>query len=112
MWLMLQQPEPDDYVIATGESHSVREFVEEAFGYAGLDSQKYVDLDPRYLRPTEVDDLRGDATKARQKLGWSPRVGFRELVRMMVEHDLELARRERFLKENGFSVRSVSSEVE
>ncbi len=101
MWLMLQQDEPDDYVIATGESHTVREFVEEAFGYAGLDWKRHVGLDQRYLRPTEVEDLRGDASKATAKLGWRPKVGFRELVRMMVEHDLELARRERALREAG-----------
>src|ERR1051326_6191363 len=85
MWMMLQQPEPDDYVIATGETHSVREFLDEAFGYVGLDWQKYVAIDPRYFRPTEVDLLLGDSTKAREKLGWKPRVGFRELVRLMVD---------------------------
>ena len=103
MWLMLQQDEPDDYVIATGETHSVREFLEEAFTYANLDWKNYVELDARYRRPTEVDVLLGDATKARQKLGWSPRVRFRELVRMMVDRDMELARRERLLAANGFS---------
>ncbi len=103
MWLMLQQNAPDDYVIATGESHTVREFVEEAFDYANLDWRKYVELDPRYLRPTEVDDLRGDASKALRNLGWKPKVTFRELTRMMVDHDLNLARRELLLKESGFS---------
>ncbi|HOQ47836.1 MAG: GDP-mannose 4,6-dehydratase [Thermogemmata sp.] len=101
MWLMLQQEKPDDYVIATGESHSVREFVEEAFGVVGLDWERHVRLDPRYLRPTEVEDLRGDSSKARNKLGWRPRVEFRQLVRMMVAHDLELARRERMLRDAG-----------
>ncbi len=109
MWLMLQQPEPDDYVIATGESHSVRDFLDEAFGYVGLDWRKYVEQDPRYLRPTEVAHLQGDAAKAREKLGWRPRVGFRELVRMMVEHDLELARQERLLVENGHPVSTRSA---
>lgn len=104
MWLMLQQPEPDDYVIATGESHSVREFLEEAFTYAGLDWRDYVEIDPRYFRPTEVDDLQGDPTKAREKLGWRPRVTFKELVRMMVDHDLELARQEKTLKDAGHAV--------
>jgi GDPmannose 4,6-dehydratase len=104
MWRMLQQPAPDDYVIATGESHSVREFAEEAFACAGLDWSKHVELDPRYLRPTEVDALCGDASKARRLLGWAPRVSFKELVRMMVEHDLELARRECLLKASGFAV--------
>jgi len=102
MWLMLQQPEPDDYVIATGESHSVKEFLEAAFGYVGLDWRRYVEQDPRYFRPTEVEHLEGDASKARAKLGWAPKVRFAELVRMMVEHDLELARREKLLVENGF----------
>ena len=88
MWLMLQHDEPDDYVVATGENHSVREFVEIAFGHAGLDWQKYVKLDPRYLRPAEVDHLRGDAGKARRVLGWEPTVSFAELVRMMVDADL------------------------
>jgi GDPmannose 4,6-dehydratase len=104
MWLMLQQPEAGDYVIATGESHSVREFAEAAFSYAGLDWSRYIELDPRYLRPTEVDDLCGDASKARRLLGWRPRVSFGELVRMMVEHDLEQARREAMLKASGFPV--------
>ena len=101
MWLMLQQDEPDDYVIATGESHSVREFLELAFEMLGLDWRRHVEIDPRYFRPTEVDYLLGDASKAREKLGWRPRVSFEELVRMMVEHDLELARQERTLKDAG-----------
>jgi GDPmannose 4,6-dehydratase len=104
MWLMLQQPAPDDYVVATGESHSVREFAEAAFSCAGLDWTDYVELDPRYLRPTEVDSLCGDSSKARRELGWQPKVAFRELVRMMVEHDLELARRESVLRASGFPV--------
>jgi len=94
MWLMLQQDEPDDYVIATGETHSVREFLEEAFSLLDLDWREYVRIDPRYYRPTEVDLLVGDASRAREKLGWEPRVRFKELVRIMVEADLELARRE------------------
>jgi GDPmannose 4,6-dehydratase len=89
MWLMLQQAEPDDYVIATGESHSVRELVEVAFGHAGLEWQKYVRLDPKFLRPAEVDQLIGDSSKARKVLGWSPDVDFASLVRMMVDADLE-----------------------
>ncbi len=96
MWQMLQQPEADDYVIATGETHSVREFLEAAFSYAGLDWQKHVEIDPRYFRPAEVDLLVGDATKARERLGWEPRVRFEELVRRMVDADFALARRERF----------------
>ncbi len=91
MWLMLQQSQPDDYVIATGETHSVREFLEVAFGCVGIDWQNHVEIDPQFMRPAEVDILRGDASKARKQLGWSPRVPFEELVRMMVEHDLKLA---------------------
>jgi GDPmannose 4,6-dehydratase len=102
MWLMLQQDAPDDYVVATGEAHSVREFVELAFAEAGLDWQRYVEIDPRYFRPTEVDALQGDSTKARRKLGWAPRVGFKELVKMMVACDCDLARREKVLKSAGF----------
>ena len=90
-WMMLQQPAPDDYVIATGEAHSVREFLEEAFSYLDLDWQRYVTIDPKYFRPAEVDAVVGDATKARQRLGWTPRVSFKELVRLMVDHDLKLA---------------------
>ena len=89
MWLMLQQPAPDDYVVATGEMHSVREFVEEAFRLVGLDWQDHVEIDPRYFRPTEVDELCGDATKARERLGWAPRTSFAEIVRIMVAGDLE-----------------------
>ena len=89
MWLMLQQEEPDDYVIATGESHSVEEFLEEAFGYVALDWRDYVEIDPRYFRPTDVDFLQGDASKAKQKLGWEPRVRFKELVRIMVDADIK-----------------------
>jgi GDPmannose 4,6-dehydratase len=98
MWRMLQQDEPDDYVIATGETHSVREFVEAVFAYLHLDWKKYVEFDPRYCRPAEVDLLVGDASKARLKLGWQPKVGFEELVKIMVEADLELAEQEAYLQ--------------
>jgi GDPmannose 4,6-dehydratase len=89
MWRMLQQDKPDDYVIATGESHSVREALEVAFGTLGLDWQRHVEIDPRYFRPTEVDHLLGDASKARRALGWEPKVRFRELIEMMVRADEE-----------------------
>jgi GDPmannose 4,6-dehydratase len=89
MWLMLQQDRPDDYVIATGKSHAVRELVELAFGLVGLDGQKYVRLDPALIRPAEVDQLVGDATKARKQLGWAPTVDFRDLVGMMVDADMK-----------------------
>ena len=95
MWLMMQAEEPDDYVIATGETHSIREFLDEAFGYLDLDWKKFVEIDPRYYRPAEVDLLLGDASKARRVLGWEPKIGFKELVRLMVDHDLELARQEK-----------------
>jgi GDPmannose 4,6-dehydratase len=94
MWLMLQQDKPDDYVIATGEKHSVRELVELAFGYVGLDWREYVEVDPKLFRPAEVYTLRGDASKARRVLGWEPTVSFPELVKMMVDADLERLRRE------------------
>ncbi|HEY6926084.1 MAG TPA: GDP-mannose 4,6-dehydratase, partial [Steroidobacteraceae bacterium] len=96
MWRMLQQPEPEDYVIATGESHSVREFVEEVFGYLGLDWRRHVSSDPQYRRPLEVDNLLGDAGKAAAELGWHPRTRFRELARIMADADL---RRETILLE-------------
>ncbi|MFN0253027.1 MAG: GDP-mannose 4,6-dehydratase [Kofleriaceae bacterium] len=89
MWLMLQQETPDDYVIATGESYSVRDCLDVSFGELGLDWKQYVELDPRYLRPTEVDHLRGDMSKAREKLGWKPKVSFKELISMMVKADEE-----------------------
>jgi GDPmannose 4,6-dehydratase len=88
MWLILQQPEPDDYVVATGEMHTVQEFVEAAFGLVGLDWHRHVVIDPAYFRPTEVDELCGDASKAAIKLGWRPRTRFAALVRIMVEADL------------------------
>ncbi|MCL6107178.1 MAG: GDP-mannose 4,6-dehydratase [Actinobacteria bacterium] len=94
MWMMLQQDEPDDYVIASGETHSVKELVEVAFGHAGLDWQKLVKIDPRFVRPAEVDLLIGDPAKAKNKLGWQPRVSFEELVKMMVDSDLELVQRQ------------------
>ncbi|SDF53676.1 GDP-mannose 4,6-dehydratase [Sporolituus thermophilus] len=125
MWLMLQQDRPDDYVIATGESHSIREFVELAFANvgtkidwrgAGLDEvgvdsatgQVLVRVDPRYFRPTEVDLLLGDAAKARAKLGWTPKVTFPELVKMMVQADLEQARRDVLCQKHGFPVSSYA----
>jgi GDPmannose 4,6-dehydratase len=97
MWLMLQQDQADDYVIATGEQHSVQEFIEETFGLLELDWQKYVKIDPRYFRPAEVETLLGDASKAKQQLGWEPKISFKELVRLMVESDLKIAQRERLL---------------
>ena len=89
MWLMLQQDEPDDYAIATGETHSIREFLDAAFGMVGLDWHDYVEIDPRYFRPADVDLLMGDPSKAKKVLGWEPRTGFMELVRIMMRADLE-----------------------
>ncbi|MDH4048308.1 MAG: GDP-mannose 4,6-dehydratase [Gammaproteobacteria bacterium] len=120
-WLMLQQPEPDDFVIATGEQHSVREFVEVAASHLGMQIQwqgegvdetavdtvggnTIVRIDPRYFRPTEVETLLGDPSKARDKLGWQPEIGFAELVREMVEHDQKLAARDAFIASEGFAV--------
>jgi GDPmannose 4,6-dehydratase len=94
MWRMLQQDEPDDYVVATGESYSVAEFLDEVFGHLKLDWHDFVKIDPRFYRPAEVDYLLGDATKARTKLGWKPQITFRELARIMTEYDLDLAQRE------------------
>jgi GDPmannose 4,6-dehydratase len=93
MWLMVQQPKPDDYVIATGETHSIRDFLDVAFARVGLEWQKYVIVDPKFYRPTDVHDLCGDASKARRVLGWAPKCGFEDLVRMMVDADMALAAR-------------------
>jgi len=101
MWLMMQADKPDDYVVATGESHSVRELLDVAFGHLGLDWNAHVEVDPRYFRPSEVDHLRGDCSKVKKALGWSPRVSFVDLVRMMVDHDLEQAKQEKTLREAG-----------
>jgi GDPmannose 4,6-dehydratase len=95
MWLMLQQDKPDDYVIATNETHSIREFLDVSFGHAGLDWRKYVEIDPRYFRPAEVELLIGDYSKAKQKLGWEPQTKFADLARLMVDADVELLRRHR-----------------
>jgi len=92
MWLMLQQEQPDDYVVATGETHSIREFLDAAFGHVGMDWQKYVEIDPRYYRPAEVDLLLGDCSKARRQLGWEPRTKFADLVKLMVDADVKLLR--------------------
>ncbi len=101
MYLMLQQDKPDDYVIATGETHSIREFLDEVFGHLNMDWHKYVEIDPRYFRPAEVDLLLGDATKAREKLGWTPKVSFKALAKMMTDADWNLAKRERLLADHG-----------
>jgi GDPmannose 4,6-dehydratase len=123
MWLMLQQPEPDDYVIASGEQHSVREFCELAFKELGVDlewqgqgidekgidkktGKVLIEVDPRYFRPTEVESLLGDSTKAKQKLGWQPKINFQELVKEMVKHDLEEAKKDVHLKNGGFEIKS------
>jgi GDPmannose 4,6-dehydratase len=111
MWRMLQHDEPDDFVVATGSAYSIRDFLATAFGHVGLDWEEHVEFDSRYLRPAEVDHLEGDATKARSVLGWEPKVGFEELVHMMVDHDLSLARQERILVDHGHAVaaRGVAS---
>jgi len=104
MWLMLQAPQPDDYVVATGQAHSVAEFLDQAASCCGVDWKKFVQNDARYLRPTEVDYLLGDPSKIKQKLGWQPKVGFEQLVSLMVDHDLELARQEQTLAQAGHRV--------
>lgn len=109
MWMMLQTDTPSDYVVATGRSYSVRQFLESAFSYLELDPDKHVKLDPAFLRPSEVDHLQGDPGKIRRDLGWEPEVGFEQLVKMMVDEDLELAKREKVLKEAGFRVGSRGS---
>ena len=101
MYVMLQQDEADDFVISTGQNHSVKEFVEEVFSCLELDWQEYVEIDPRYYRPTEVDTLLGDASKAKRELGWEPKISFKELARMMTDADMKLAEREKILKEHG-----------
>jgi GDPmannose 4,6-dehydratase len=104
MWMMLQQPDPGDFVIATGETHSIRDFLDVAGRCCELDWRKYVEIDPRYFRPTEVGHLLGDSSKARNTLGWKPSVTFEELVSMMVRHDMELGKRERTLSQAGHSI--------
>ena len=104
MWRMLQQDRPDDYVVATGESHSVREFLDLAAAHSGVDWKRHVEIEDRYFRPTEVDFLQGDATKANLKLGWKPTVKFEELVKIMVDADMELARQERTLEKAGHKI--------
>ncbi|MCX7430064.1 MAG: GDP-mannose 4,6-dehydratase [Planctomycetia bacterium] len=104
MWLMLQQEEPDDYVVSTDETHTVREFCEKTFAQVGLDCDDFIKIDPRYFRPAEVDLLLGDSTKARTKLGWKPRVSFNQLVEMMVESDLVLAEQEKLLRGEGHAM--------
>jgi len=103
MWLMLQQDKADDYVIATGETHSVREFVEKVFRKLDLDYHQYVTIDPKYFRPTEVDILLGDASKANTQLGWQPRVSFDQLIGMMIDTDMELAKKEKTLQDAGYN---------
>ena len=95
MWLMLQAEKPDDYVVATGETHSVREFLEAGLRHGGLDWKDYVETDPRYFRPAEVDLLIGDSSKAQRQLGWEPKTRFADLVKLMVDADIELLRRHR-----------------
>lgn len=109
MWQMLQQDEPDDFVIATGESHSVREFLDCAAGLLGMNWKNVVEFDDRYLRPTEVNFLQGDASKARAKLGWAPEISFEELVRRMIEHDLDLACQETLLVKSGYRTQVARS---
>jgi len=102
MWLMLQAEKASDYVVATGESHSIRDLLDLAFGRLKLDWSEHVEIDPRYFRPTEVEALKGDAAKANRDLGWKPKVEFDDLIDMMVDHDLDLAKRERLLVDSGF----------
>ena len=101
MWLMLQQDKPDDYIVATGECHTVKEFAEEVFSCLDLDWDNYVEIDSRYFRPSEVDLLRGDASKAKKVLKWEPKVSFKELAKMMTDADMKIAEREKIVKEHG-----------
>lgn len=100
MWMMLQQDEPEDYVIATGETHSVREFLDEVFGYLDLDWKEYVEIDPAYYRPTEVDILLGDASKAKKKLGWEPKITFKQLAKLMVDEDMKKAEQQKVWRDH------------
>ena len=111
MWLMMQAEQPDDYVIATGVTHSVRDFLDAAFGYLDLKWNDYVEIDPRYFRPAEVDLLQGNSAKARRVLSWEPRVSFREMVRLMVDHDLELAHQELTRQKAGPFVRKTAHSI-
>ncbi len=104
MWLVLQEETPEDFVIATGAAHSVRDFVEAVFLSLDLDGEDYVEIDPKYLHPAEVDFLQGDPTKAMERLGWRPKMSFGESVRVIVEHDLELAHQEKTLRDSGHVV--------
>lgn len=104
MWLMLQQDQPGDYVVATGESHTIRSFVEKVFGKLDLDWREFVEIDPRYFRPTEVESLKGDPSKIMRTLGWKPKIGIDELIDRMVANDLELAMQEKTLREAGHTV--------
>jgi GDPmannose 4,6-dehydratase len=108
MWLMMQADQADDYVIATGETHSVRDFLDEAFGCLDLDWKEHVEIDPRYYRPAEVDVLQGDASKAQRQLGWKPKVHFKELVRLMIDHDMAVAKRERAIHERSGQANTTS----
>ena len=100
MWLMLQADQPADYVVATGETHSVREFLDAVFGHLNLDWEKYVEIDSRYCRPTEVDLLLGDAGKARKRLGWQPKVTMQQLAKMMADSDMKIAEKEKLIADN------------
>jgi GDPmannose 4,6-dehydratase len=100
MWLMLQQPQPDDYVVATGETHSVKEFLAEVFGHLDLDWQQYVEVDPRYFRPAEVDLLLGDPAKAKRILNWTPKITFKALAKMMTDADWKIAKKEKLLADH------------
>jgi GDPmannose 4,6-dehydratase len=111
MWLMLQADTPDDYVVATGEAYSVRQFVDKTFALLDLDPAEYVAIDPRYFRPAEVDHLLGDASKAREKLNWQPKISFDQLVERMVQHDLEQARQQKTLLEAGHSILTGASQT-
>jgi GDPmannose 4,6-dehydratase len=110
MWLMMQQDQPEDYVVATGETHSVAEFLAEVFGQLGLDWKRYVEQDPRYFRPAEVDLLLGDPGKAKKKLNWQPKVGFKALAKMMTDADMEMAKQEKLLVEAGHKTRGPERE--
>ena len=107
MWMMLQHSEPGDFVVATNEAYSVREFLKEAFSFAGLEWEKYVEIDPAYFRPTEVDYLLGDSLKARKAFGWKPRTSFRQLVHMMVTSDIRLAEEERLVYDKNYVTRAT-----